>query len=315
MRDISIYDCVFIDAQFQGETDFGYIYIMLYLYINITIEKSVFQPTITKSAILIRPANTYSGAFIRIEKCSFISLNRGAVSISYSNQQSLNIKIINSMFRNISTTALTVIKRLPNANADQLSVLIENTTFIHNDYHSLYASQVNNITLTRNRFIENDYTPIMCRGSKIYFSGTTYMVGNKGYDGGALYLSAAILLHTVRSSNNLTWEESPPILYLHPGARLILKNNKASNKGGAIYVDTSSLYNNLNRYIIGQKVYHEPCFYQLVPPYGKLVIRHQKKLLSHMKWCQKSFSSTILLVLLGTPFLVVCIQTVISKHH
>jgi predicted outer membrane repeat protein len=98
----------------------------------------------------------------------------------------------------------------------------------------------------------------MCRGSKIYFSGTTYMVGNKGYDGGALCLSAAIFLHRYRSSrnNNLTWEAGPPILYLHPGARLILKNNKASNKGGAIYVDTSSLYNNLHGYIVGQKVYH-----------------------------------------------------------
>jgi predicted outer membrane repeat protein len=273
VRDISIYDCVFTEAWFEGETSFGYIAIMLYLYINITIEKCAFLPRITKSAILIRPAITYSSAFIRIDKCLFMGPNYGAVRISYANQQSLNITIINSMFKNISTTALAVTKGSPDPN-DQLSILIENTTFIHNDLCSLYASQINNITLTRNRFIENDYTPIMCEGSRIYFSGSTYMVGNKGYDGGALSLSAAIFLR--RFSNNLIWEASPPILYLHPGARLILKNNKASNKGGAIYVDTSSLYNDLNRYNVGGKVYYEPCFYQLTM-YGKLLKRRQNK--------------------------------------
>jgi hypothetical protein len=101
MRDISIYDCVFTDAQSEDETDFGYIDIMLYLYINITIEKCVFLQRITKSAILIRPENTYLGTFIRIDKCLFMGLHYGAVSISYSNQQSLNIKIINSIYLGI----------------------------------------------------------------------------------------------------------------------------------------------------------------------------------------------------------------------
>ena len=209
-----------------------------------------------------------------------MGLKFGAVNISYViiNQESWNIKIINSMFRNISTTVLIVSKSSPDPN-DKLSVFIENATFIHNNHHSLYASQINNITLASNKFIENYDTPVLCKGSRIYFIGTTYIVGNKGYEGGALHLSAAIYLHTLSNK----WEVSPPVLYLHPDARLILKNNKASNKGGAIYVDTGTLYSNLNIYTVGSKEYFEPCFYQLISG-GKLVEVCQKKILSHM--CQ-----------------------------
>ena len=285
VRDISIYDCVFNDAQFEGETDFGYIHITLFLYINITIDNCVFLPRIAQPAILIWPASIYPGTFISIDKCLFVGLQYGAVSISYIEQESLNIKIINSIFSNISSTALTVTKRLPDPN-DQISLLIENTTFIHNNAYSLYASQIINITLANNKFIENDDTPILCKGSRIYFSGTTYIVGNKGYDGGALHLSAAIFLHTLSNK----WEVISPILYLYPDARLILKNNKASNKGGAIYVDTGSLYNNLyfnnkKRYNIMERndfMYYEPCFYQLISVSKLVEVRQKKVFISHV---------------------------------
>ena len=273
IRHIHIYNCKFSNAQIgEPSVYFSYMVINLFFSISIAIEKCAFLPNIYPPAIKIWPTyrETYLGKFISIDECTFMDLKYGAISISSYDPKPLIIKITNSMFRNISNTALTIFKRLPDPN-DQLSVLIENTTFIHNAYHSLYASQVNNLTLAGNEFIENYNTPIVCEGTRMYFSGTTYFVGNKGSNGGALFLSTAIYLY--RRSNK--WEVSPPLLYLHPDARLILMNNKASNKGGAIYTDSSNLYKLYEH----SSDYNEPCFYQLASV-GKLVENRHN--ISHM---------------------------------
>ena len=49
--------------------------------------------------------------------------------------------------------------------------------------------------------------------------------------------------------------EQISLLYLHPNTRLLLMNNKATHKGGAIYVDSGE---------VNGKERHELCFYQLV---------------------------------------------------
>ena len=278
VRDIRIYDCKFDDAQIGQLTGYGYLVMNLLFSVSIVIEKCVFLPNIIQPAIIIWPANpgTRLSKLISIDKCSFMGLRFSAIGISSDDNRSLSIKITNSVFRNISYTALSIVKKLPDMN-DQLSVLIENTTFIHNTYHSLYASQVNNLTLAGNEFIENYDTPVVCEGSKVYVSGITYFVGNKGSNGGALSLSTAMYLY--RHSNK--WEASPPLLYLQPDARLILENNKASNRGGAIFVDSSNLYNlySNNKHAVD---YHVPCFYQLASQ-SKLIKRVRKKwLISHI---------------------------------
>ena len=238
--------------------------ISLFLNVSIIIEKCTFLPSINQPAITIWPINqeTHSGKFVSIDECTFLGLKFGAISISSYDSRSLSIKITNSVLRNTSkfNNALTIVKKLPDVN-DQLTILIENTTFIHNNHSSLYVSQVNNLTLAGNQFIDNYETTIVCEGSKIYFSGTTHIKGNKGSRGGALFLSPAIYLY--RRSNK--WEASPPLLYFQPEARLILENNHATDKGGGIYVDSSSLQNLFS--ISKQAVsgdYFEPCFYQLV---------------------------------------------------
>ena len=266
VRRIHICNCVFSDTQVT-ETIFGYIDVRLLLNFNIIIiiEKCIFLPNIFNSAIAIRHVHSSNekhsaaGKFINITECKFIDLNFNAVFILSNNDEQLNIKITNSVFSNISTKVLAIYRRPPSLN-DRLSVFIENTTFINNRHYSLHAFQINNLTIAGNKFIENDDTPIVCEGSKIYFSGTTYITGNKGYNGGALLVSTAVYYY--RHSKN--WKLSPSVLYFHLNARLILMNNKASNKGGAIYVDISSLYNLFGSsiYDTDRLNYNEPCFYQ-----------------------------------------------------
>ena len=280
IRDIQIYDCKFVDGQIRQLANYGYVVINLFFNVTIMVEKCAFSPNINQPAITIWPVNqeTHSGKFISIDKCTFMGLKFGAIRVFSYDSRSLNIKIINSMFRNISDKALDVVKKLPDMD-DKLSVWIENTTFIHNNYYSLYAFQVNNLTLAGNEFIENYDTPILCEGSKIYFSGITHFVGNKGTDGGALSLSPAIYLY--RRSNK--WEASPPLLYLQPDARLILENNQASNKGGGIYVDSSnlhSLYSTNKQAASGD--YREPCFYQLASSSKLVTYRNKTFFISHM---------------------------------
>ena len=274
VRDICISDCVFSDVQMGEQTRFGYIGIRLFFNVSITIEKCIFLPNIIQYAIAIQPKlEAHSGKLISIDECTFTGLKFGAITISYRDHKPLNIKIAKSIFSNISDKVLSISKKSPGPN-DQLSVFIANTTFTHNSHQSLFAVHVNNLTLAGNKFTENDDTPIACRGSKIYFSGTTYIVGNKGNYGGALFLSTAI--YSYRCSNK--WEVTPPVLYLHSDARLILMNNKASNKGGAIYVgSTSNLYHQewYNLYNIGYD-YYEPCFYQLAS-LRNILEYHQKK--------------------------------------
>ena len=265
MRGIHIYKCVFSDTQLTA-TAFGYIDVRLFLNVTIIIEKCVFLPNIFQSAISIRQIKiyneTHSHKFINIHECTFRDLNFNAIFILSNNDEHLNIRITNSVFRNISTKVLAIYRRPPSCN-DQLSVLAENTTFVHNKHYSLHTFQVNNLTLSGNKFIENHDTPIVCEGSKIYFSETTYIIGNKGYNGGALLISAAVYYYR----HSKMWKSSPSLLYFHPDTRLILRNNKASNKGGGIYVDTSSIYNLHygSMYSAEKMNYEEPYVFQLAP--------------------------------------------------
>ena len=278
VREIRICDCVFSDNQPWELTRYGYIDITLFFNVTIIIERCVFLPNVITSAITIRPANqeTHSGKLIRIDKCLFMDLKFGAISTSSYDNNFMGIQIVNCLFRNISTKVLSVTKQSPDPN-DQLSVFIKNTTFIRNNYLSLYVFQVNNITLSGSYFMDNDYTPIVCVGSKIYFKETNYAIANRGTDGGALSLSAAIYLY--RRTNR--WEATPPLLYFYPEARLVLRDNKASSKGGAIYVDTSNLYylHTSNKHSLG---YREPCFYQLASTNKLVESRQGRYIISHL---------------------------------
>jgi predicted outer membrane repeat protein len=310
-RGIHIRNCVFSDTQFT-ETMFGYIDVRLLFNITIIIEKCIFLPNIFHSAIAIRHVNNkkHSAAskFISIIECKFTDLNFNAIFILSNNDEQLNIKITNSVFRNISTKVLSIYKRPPSRN-DKLSIFVENTTFIHNKHYSLHAFQINNLTIAGSKFIENDGTPIVCEGSKIYFSGTTYVTGNKGYNGGALLVSTAVYYY--RHSNN--WKLSPSVLYFHPKSRLILMNNKASNKGGAIYADISNL-NNLfgSIYDANRLNYKEPCFYQLAPV-NKLWDHHRNKS-THVPITMPIFAVAFFLFLIVVAYhLFKLIKSTISK--
>ena len=280
VRGIYINNCVFSDVQVVGTT-FGYIDVRLLFNVTIIIEKCVFLPNIFQSAITIRQVNTktHSDKFMSINECTFKDLKFNAIFILSNNDEHLNIKITNSMFRNISTKVLAIYRRPPRRN-DQLSLFIENTTFIHNKHYSLHAFQVNNLTLAGNKFIENDDTPIVCEGSKMYFSGTTYITGNKGYNGGALLVSTAVYFYR----HSKKWKLSPSVLYFHPDTRLILRNNRASNKGGAIYVDIDSLYNlyHGSMYDAHKLNYDVPCFYQLAPVNKFLEYHRNKSITTHV---------------------------------
>lgn len=66
----------------------------------------------------------------------------------------------------------------------------------------------------------------------MFFTGTTYIIGNEGFDGGALSIKT-----TIKRDKSKVWRAYSSLLYLHPKARLLLINNKATYKGGAIYVE------------------------------------------------------------------------------
>ena len=78
---------------------------------------------------------------------------------------------------------------------------------------------------------------------------------------------ATVVKQTVNKSKK-TRSEQISSLYLHYQARLLLIDNMATNKGGAIYVDAGEVsdYKELN---------YELCFYQLVENISNLDHLHQ----------------------------------------
>ena len=117
-----------------------------------------------------------------------------------------------------------------------------------------------NLTIARSQFVKNHETPILCIGSRIFFHDSVYLIGNTGYNGGALYLKAEVKYHT----DSDTWKIMPSFLYMGPNVTLIVANNKATNKGGGIYVNINEVYH-LTEGRATPFDYNSYCFYQLVP--------------------------------------------------
>ena len=257
-RIIQIHNSVFAGSIDSIYTT-GYVDIMWFLNVSITIENSEFLSSISGPAVYVHSTfpdlHTQSGKFLSILGCNFTGLSHGAIAVEASAYMKiLHLMIIGCSFSdNIHNSAIHIAEKKYNSR-NQLSVLIENTDFAHNFVTSLNIDRLSNVTIVNSQFIDNNATAIVCRGSRIFFRGTTFLIGNKGTNGGALSLQPKtkqwILKNLKMKSENIS------LLYLHPRARLILMNNKASSKGGAIYVDTGEPYRGID--------YVELCFYQLV---------------------------------------------------
>ena len=119
--------------------------------------------------------------------------------------------------------------------ANTTSILIDNTQFIMNEDKRaqpviVYISRVHLLVLENSDFIENSGTAIQvnnvndeCVLEKFIVKGTVNFIGNHGYRGGAL-----LLISTVLS--------------IKPTATLVFEDNKASDVGGAIFVDSNIPY-------------------------------------------------------------------------
>ena len=253
VRNIHMIDCIFTDV-YGHQYTFRYIHISLYLNVNIIIEKCTFLPSISNPALVINSVNreAYPDKFVSILACNFLGLSYGSIDIYTTYTDPVHIKIANCIFMNTNTSIVSIWKK-NNDPDDRLSVIIDNTTFIHNNAQPLHIAQVSNVTIINCQFIENNNTAILCEGSKLFFTGTTYIIGNEGFDGGAISAKT-----TIKQSNSkdLEWKAYPSLLYLHPRARLLLINNKAINKGGGIHVESGDPYINDDHY--------DSCFYQLV---------------------------------------------------
>ena len=250
-RIIHIADCVFTDV-YGLQYSFGYIQISLYFNINIIIENCSFLPSISKPAIVINSAyrNAYPNKTVSILACNFSGLRYDSINIYTTYTDPVLVKIANCVFFNTNTSTVSIWKK-NNDPDDQLSVIIDNTTFIHNNAEPLHIAQVRNVTIINSWFIENNGTAISCKGSNIFFIGTTYIIGNEGFDGGAMSIKM-----TIKRDKSQVWRAYSSSLYLHPKARLLLINNKAINKGGAIYVEDNEPHI--------KDDYSDSCFYQLV---------------------------------------------------
>ena len=264
-RNIHIFDCVFVDTFHGFRDDFGYIEIMASIHINITVESCVFLPEIEGSAITIQVGKKLQVnpklVNIYITECAFISLDSShrAISILSHKNNHMYIELTNCLFRNISGRVVKI-KNDIKYHKDHLSVLIDNSSFIDNNNHALELFHVTNLTIAQSQFIKNHETPILCIGSRIFFRGSVYLIGNTGYNGGALYLQAEVKYY----ADSDTWKIMPSFLYMGPNVTLIVANNKATNKGGGIYVNINEVYH-LTEGRDTTFDYNSYCFYQLVP--------------------------------------------------
>ena len=133
------------------------------------------------------------------------------------------------------------------ANHIEYALVIQNTVFAHNKIvrdiltpqerskniirylgNSLIIS-VRNITFVNCTFIGNLFPPLLAYDSILYFDGINIFDNNTATVGGAIYLE--------RNSRML----------LKPSTKLLFKNNRATSKGGAIYIaggnEANFLYN------------------------------------------------------------------------
>ena len=265
IRTINIRTCTF-NGSVDDTYSIGYIDISLLINMSIIIEDSEFFPFITVPAVYVSSeySRLHTGKSFSILRSNFTGLSYGSISMkSISHTEHLHLVIANCILSNNLFGASTVnIARAyksyhsPLAFGNKLSVLINGTVFAHNSDISLELGQVNNVTIVNSQFRDNNETAIVCTGSVIYFKGVTSFVGNSGTNGGALSLTPTLKQTLSRNEHWKIKSENVSILYFYPKARLILANNKASNKGGAIYVDTGEPYTGTT--------YYELCFYQLV---------------------------------------------------
>ena len=143
-----------------------------------------------------------------------------------------------------------------------LTIGIKNSSFYHNvQTHVLLPKQSGTVFLYNIRRIifagctctNNQGSAIASVGSSIYFSGDTYFIANEGEYGGALALY-------YRSSYGNYFSAIPTQLFFYSHTHLYLVNNKATQRGGAIFVQDPPIeifmeYNSYSRY---------SCFYQVV---------------------------------------------------
>ena len=119
--------------------------------------------------------------------------------------------------------------------ANTTYIHIENTKFVQNEDRRsqsiiVYISRVHHMTLENSDFIDNNGTAIQvnnvnneCVAERFIVKGTVNFLGNHGYRGGALSLISTVLS-------------------IKPNTALIFKDNKASDVGGAIFVDSNIPY-------------------------------------------------------------------------
>ena len=259
-RMINIHNNVFNgsgNTKYSASIDAGYIDITVFLNVTITVKNCIFLAPITATAIMIhsiligqRVYDLDYGAFVKIIMCNFKGLQHGAIIALVTpdwNFVQCYTDIIVSYNISIYTAPDT-------RTHNQLSLLIENTIFINNAGNAaIKVIQIGNVTMTDSQFIENKEMALESKGSIIYIRGTVTFLRNIGFDGGAISLTT-FTKHTTYKSKE-TKSEQASFLYLHPNARLVLINNKATNKGGAIYVDIGE---------INDEERGKLCFYQLV---------------------------------------------------
>ena len=246
-----------------GFIEVGYIDITVFLNVTITIKKCTFLASITTAAIYIRSilydqrVKPDYDQFVKsiIVECNFTGLQGGAIAALITAPvfaTKLPGAVYEPCYRHfIDSNEYSASNIIP---CDQISLLIENTTFINNTGSAaMKVAQVSNVTIANSKFIKNEETALESKGSVIYIRGTVIFLRNKGFNGGALSLTM-VTKHTINQREKIKYEQIS-LLYLHPNARLLLMNNKATNKGGAIYVDTGE---------VNGKERHESCFYQLL---------------------------------------------------
>ena len=173
------------------------------------------------------------------------------------------IRIANTTFaENRGNGEATALNIFQSAGKTTPTVIILNSSFYHNvQTHVLLPKQsgtvflysIQNIIIAGCTFANNQGSAIASVGSSIYFSGDTYFIANEGAYGGALALY-------YRSSYGNYFSAIPTQLFFYSHTHLYLVNNKATQRGGAIFVEDPPIgilteYNSYSRY---------SCFYQVV---------------------------------------------------
>ncbi|MCG8626828.1 MAG: hypothetical protein MJE68_33105, partial [Proteobacteria bacterium] len=127
-----------------------------------------------------------------------------------------------------------------------------NAVTVHNDYGAILKIYSDKISLIDSTFTGNNSTAISLSSAYLNLYGNISFENNSARLGGAMKINEASLV------------------FVYEGTHVHFINNRAEEKGGAIYVKTSCMDSSVSTL---------PCFIQPAPPYNMTVISEFTKLM------------------------------------